>query len=290
MNLGKQIKNYRKQTGMSQEKMAEKIGVSRQAITKWETDAGIPDIENLIAIAKLFKISVDELLFNERKQSEYIYESRTEYDIDSRKDYDVNLGSVHSVMLKAWDGEKIIVSLLSNILDRLQSDYKIKIDDKKNTIDLDVQRLNDATETDAKKNLMIQVLIPHKYMGKIEVVVNAKKLNIFNIENERIEINGKVNEVTLEGNKSKIEIDSNADMQINLVSHKGAIELNQLSAVSKMIIPSDYYFRTMRKGIATHVYYEYQGKRTEDYSHPEADNYIEFNGMKSELIISKVKV
>ena len=92
MNLGKQIKNYRKQTGMSQEKMAEKIGVSRQAITKWETDAGIPDIENLIAIAKLFKISVDELLFNKRKQSEYIYESRTEYDIDSRKDYDVNLG------------------------------------------------------------------------------------------------------------------------------------------------------------------------------------------------------
>lgn len=290
MNLGKQIKNYRKQTGMSQEKMAEKIGVSRQAITKWETDAGIPDIENLIAIAKLFEISVDELLFNERKQSEYIYESRTEYDIDSRKDYDVNLGSGYSVMLKAWDGEKIIVSLLSNILDRLQSDYKIKIDDKKNTIDLDIQRLNDATETDAKKNLMIQVLIPHKYMGKIEVALNAKKLNIFNIENERIEINGKVNEVTLEGNKSEIEIDSNVDMQINLVSHKGAIELNQLSAVSKMIIPSDYYFRTMRKGIATHVYYEYQGKRTEDYSHPEADNYIEFNGMKSELIISKVKV
>ncbi|WP_454961739.1 helix-turn-helix domain-containing protein [Eggerthia catenaformis] len=290
MNLGKQIKNYRKQTGMSQEKMAEKIGVSRQAITKWETDAGIPDIENLIAIAKLFEISMDELLSNERKQYEYIYESRTEYDIDSRKDYDVNLGSGYSVTLKAWDGEKIIVSLLSNILDKLQSNYKIKIDDKKNIIDLDIQRLNDATATDAKKDLMIQVLIPHKYMGKIEVALNAKKLNIFNIENEKIEVNGKVNEVTLEGNKSKIEIDSNADMQINLVSHKGAIELNQLSAVSKLIIPNDYHFKTKRKGIATHIYYEYQGKKAEDYSNPEANNYIEFNGMKSELIISKVKV
>ena len=42
--------------------MAEKIGVSRQAVTKWESDTGLPDIENLKAIATLFNISIDELL------------------------------------------------------------------------------------------------------------------------------------------------------------------------------------------------------------------------------------
>ena len=45
MTFAKKLKMLRKQAGMSQEKLAEKLGVSRQAITKWETDTGIPDIE-----------------------------------------------------------------------------------------------------------------------------------------------------------------------------------------------------------------------------------------------------
>lgn len=58
MTLEEQIKHYRKQAGLSQEKMAEKIGVSRQAITKWENGTGTPDIVNLMEIADLFQISV----------------------------------------------------------------------------------------------------------------------------------------------------------------------------------------------------------------------------------------
>ena len=50
MTLAEKLKSIRKQAGMSQEQLAEKLGVSRQAVTKWETDAGIPDIENVIAI------------------------------------------------------------------------------------------------------------------------------------------------------------------------------------------------------------------------------------------------
>lgn len=68
MTLEEQIKYYRKQAGLSQEKMAEKIGVSRQAITKWENGTGTPDIANLMAIANLFQISVDELLSNEKSE------------------------------------------------------------------------------------------------------------------------------------------------------------------------------------------------------------------------------
>ena len=68
MTLEEKIKHYRKQAGLSQEKMAEKIGVSRQAITKWENGTGTPDIANLMAIADLFQISVDELLSNEKSE------------------------------------------------------------------------------------------------------------------------------------------------------------------------------------------------------------------------------
>lgn len=62
MTLGEKIKDLRKKANITQEELAEKIGVSRQAVTKWESDIGLPDIENLKAIATLFNISIDELL------------------------------------------------------------------------------------------------------------------------------------------------------------------------------------------------------------------------------------
>ena len=174
----------------------EKIGVSRQAITKWENGTGIPDIANLMA------------------------------------------------------------------------DYKVKIDDIKNRIDIDLNRFNEASEADAKESLVITIFIPVKYIGKIELSVNAGTLNITDIENEHIEVNGKISEVTLQGNKSEIEIDSNLDMQISVLSHEGALEINQLSATSRLTIPADYRFRSTKKGIATHIYYERQGKRLMTFQMP----------------------
>jgi fused signal recognition particle receptor len=132
--------------------------------------------------------------------------------------------------------------------------------------------------------------IPVKYIGKIELSVNAGTLNITDIENEHIEVNGKISEVTLQGNKSEIEIDSNLDMQISVLSHEGALEINQLSATSRLTLPADYRFRSTKKGIATHIYYERQGKKVDDFSDAEADNYIEFNGIKSELVIVEAEV
>lgn len=62
MTLGKKLKSARKNAGLTQEQMAEKLVVSRQAITKWEADRGMPDIENLKQLSKLLNISIDYLL------------------------------------------------------------------------------------------------------------------------------------------------------------------------------------------------------------------------------------
>jgi transcriptional regulator with XRE-family HTH domain len=66
MNFAEKLKTLRKQKGISQEQLAEKIYVSRQAITKWESGNGIPDIENLLAISSLFNESLDSLLSEEK--------------------------------------------------------------------------------------------------------------------------------------------------------------------------------------------------------------------------------
>ena len=234
-----QIKHYRKQAGLSQEKMAEKIGVSRQAITKWENGTGTPDISNLMAIANLFQISIDELLANEKteiKKSEYIYESRTEYDIDGKKDFDIKLGGAYKVDLKAYNGEKIVVELFSNVYKNIQSDYKVKIDDNRHNIDIELARLNGVSEAIAKESLIVNINIPAKYIGRVEISVNTGALTV--------------------------------------------------TDTSRLIIPENFCFRSAKKGIANTIYYEKYGKKVESFSNDESDNYIELNGIKSELVIA----
>ena len=62
MTLGEKIKESRKQCGLTQEELAIKLMVSRQAITKWESDKGVPDIQNIKALSTLLQVSIDYLL------------------------------------------------------------------------------------------------------------------------------------------------------------------------------------------------------------------------------------
>ena len=65
MTLGQKLKEIRKRFGLSQEQLAEIMNVSRQAITKWENDGGLPDVSNLQELSKVFGITVDYLLNDE---------------------------------------------------------------------------------------------------------------------------------------------------------------------------------------------------------------------------------
>lgn len=62
MTFGEKLKEARKNIGLSQEELAEIIGVSRAAVAKWESNKGLPDIENLKTVAKLLDVSTDYLL------------------------------------------------------------------------------------------------------------------------------------------------------------------------------------------------------------------------------------
>lgn len=65
MSLGNNIYNLRSQSGLSQEDLAAKLGVSRQSVSKWETDASVPDVDKLIQLSKIFEITLDELVNGE---------------------------------------------------------------------------------------------------------------------------------------------------------------------------------------------------------------------------------
>lgn len=288
MTFAKKLKMLRKQAGMSQEKLAEKLGVSRQAITKWETDTGIPDIENIMAISAVFNITIDELLSNEKamkKQANFRYESVTEYDIDRPKRYDMKLGGANTLNISGYEGEKIRVRLASNTIATLQSDFKVKIDDIKNRIDVNVHRSNGMTEATAKEAVMIFVQLPNQYIGKIELEANAENIEVHTLECDSTELDTRTKNIILDGVIGTVEINCNLDMNILCLSLNGAVEMNQVSATSRLRVPEGSSFTAIKKGIGTNIFYEKNGKQTSDFSTPDAGNIIELNGIKSELVI-----
>ena len=62
MSLGNSLLNARKKAGLSQEEVAEKLGVSRQTISKWELDETLPDIQQSKKLSKLYHLTLDELI------------------------------------------------------------------------------------------------------------------------------------------------------------------------------------------------------------------------------------
>lgn len=62
MNIAERLKDLRKEAGYSQEQVAELLNVSRQAVSKWESAQGYPDIENIVKLAQMYEISTDYLL------------------------------------------------------------------------------------------------------------------------------------------------------------------------------------------------------------------------------------
>ena len=278
--ISMRIRELRKQAKLSQEMMAEKIGVSRQAITKWETGLGVPDIENLVAIADLFKLSLDELMGrdieHETLAKDYLYESVTEYDIDGKKDFDISFMGANKLKLYAYEGEKVKVILLSDTISDIQNELKTKIDD--------IKRVGNLSETVAKNELIIKILIPQLYIGEVDLNGNTNMLELKNLELDNVEFSGKAKEIALENIKSHIEIDTNEDAKLYVKNVEGALDINQLSATSKLYIASTDEFGFVTKGVLNKVLCKQDMLNIKEVSE-EPKLVIELNGIKSELSI-----
>lgn len=84
--LGNKLYELRKQAGLSQEAFAEKLGVSRQAVSKWECGASLPDTDNLITIANLYNISLDELIGRPAPEKTEKADPQEEYEDEDDKE------------------------------------------------------------------------------------------------------------------------------------------------------------------------------------------------------------
>ena len=114
-DIAKRLYEYRTASGLSQEQVANEIGVSRQAVSKWECGESSPDTDNLIALAVLYGVTVDELLFADPESREDLQDGAdASKQADCSGDDYVNISLENGVHVKdsktgeevhvGWDG------------------------------------------------------------------------------------------------------------------------------------------------------------------------------------------
>ena len=109
IEIANKLVKLRKQAGLSQEELADKLGLSRQAVSKWERAEASPDTDNLICLAKLYAVSLDELLSTEDDPETIIREQVKRDDEPEKNKESVHIGE-DGVHIVDDEGEKVTIN------------------------------------------------------------------------------------------------------------------------------------------------------------------------------------
>ncbi len=145
----------RKKHNLSQEELAEKLGVSRQAVSKWERSEASPDTDNLIALAKIYGLSLDELIYGEKEEKKQ--EPTEETDGDNKAepneeeklfiniedgDDRVKIGP-DGIVVEEKNGNIVKINLNGKMMEKVIQKIEDKIDD----CDIDIDDDDELYET-----------------------------------------------------------------------------------------------------------------------------------------------
>ena len=112
VKIGKQIKILRNRDGVTQDRLADALGVTSQAISKWENEIGYPDIEYIVPIANFFNVTVDALFEHDRSESE-----------NKIKEYCEKLDEMH----RNWVDVNMRINLARQALAEFPADEKLLV-------------------------------------------------------------------------------------------------------------------------------------------------------------------
>ena len=127
MNLGNSLFHARKKCGLSQEDVAEKLGVSRQTVSKWETDETLPDIRQSKKMSVLYNMSLDELIeFDiDVKEIQQIIEKTSEQ-IEEKIDWTSAWGKKYSILIQYQNEVNIskYATRIDSMVNELMEEYQ----------------------------------------------------------------------------------------------------------------------------------------------------------------------
>jgi transcriptional regulator with XRE-family HTH domain len=273
MLFSEKLKLIRTKNKLTQEELAEKLNVSRQAITKWESGDGIPDIENLKQISILFDITIDELIKEDKEITiKGKYSEKQELEIDHTKHFDIKISKIYELNIKANIEEKVKIELISDEEENLKDIFKIKLDNLYDRLDIDIKGKSES------KDIVVNIYIPEKYIDEIELNSKMRKLNIFDLIINKLEYDGELKYLNINNSKGRIVLNvAKSDVEVTYDKLDGTLEVNTINSTARVTIPKDTKYKTVLKGI--------KNKFIDANSIEEANNIIELNGASSKLII-----
>ena len=177
MNIGKKIKELRKQRGITQEQLAESIGVSFQAVSKWENNIALPDITLAPVLASYFDVSMDELFDFSLSKTEIEAESIAEEAYKYRESDPCRSRNIIEEGLKNFPDNAVLLSSLLYVLNYTEKpDETISVANKiieryaRNDLKYDAFRFlayayKAKGDMDSAKNAIEQ--IPEIYFNKL---------------------------------------------------------------------------------------------------------------------------
>lgn len=288
MDFGDKLKQYRLNEGLSQEQLAEKIGVSRQAITKWETKRGLPDVENMIILAELFKLTLDELVLEEVKKQEEkptVFESETVYDIDTQKHFDINLGGARKITLKTGVDEKIHILLSSDTISEIGSLFKVKLDEKRGKLDVELVNKKGVSRFEAQESVDITLLLPEEFTEHCEVSAGVKELFIEDLRLSRLEYDGDAEKIYIRDADGSIELTSKTDYEIWVSGNCTNLDVNQFKAKAVVHLENADNYKLLNNGRKCKLITRQNAEIIEFLANETAENIISTSGIFSELIV-----
>lgn len=118
MSIGERLVSLRKSKNLSQEQVADEINVTRQTISKWETDQSMPDLDKVIPLCELYGITADELLSGKIESSENNPEGKNieEREMRKKRSFGIGIGVLLYFVAVAWIMISIPVLMMNPIV------------------------------------------------------------------------------------------------------------------------------------------------------------------------------
>lgn len=160
MNIGNKIRELRKQRGITQEQLAESIGVSFQAVSKWENNIALPDITLVPVLASYFGVSMDELFDFNLKEIEHAVRIITEKAYQYRESNPAESRRILEEGLKKYPENDILLNNLLYVLD-----YSVKPDE---TIAIASKLIEKTNQNDVKYDALRFLAYAYKAKGDLE--------------------------------------------------------------------------------------------------------------------------
>ena len=267
------LKALRKSNNLTQEKLADKLNVSRQAITKWESGDGIPDIENLKQISELFGVTIDELIKDDKDVSiiDNRYSFVKEFEIDHSKHFDVKINEICRLNLLPCFEEKVKIEFLTNEED-FNEFFKINFDNLYNRLDINIKNKHNI------RNVVINIFLPEKYINDIEINSTMRLLGVSNLNFKKLEYDGALKYLNVNNSKGEVVLNTTkSDIEADYDKFEGSLEVNTINSVARVRIPKGTNYKTILKGK--------KNEFVDAVNVEESINIIELNGFNSKLIV-----